>query len=203
MPNGKAFPKLSAWNQARWTLAKGRSRISSAQPYLLSASHTIFMYMESFSWIPLRRELVRETFLIYNMSNFFQFDNNMAIILAETCQTITEYMQIFKKDNKNDVANCMLFFKNYNRLLWRQCSLSTFCLDKNPVRQGLPVWFSNICDICSIKMKLILTLLYLHCIFLSVLMFVWINLNIPHNLNFSTWTELTSLMRILPMAPLL
>lgn len=43
---------------------------------------------------------MRETFLIYNMSNFFQFDNNMAIIFAETCQTITEYVQFFKKDNK-------------------------------------------------------------------------------------------------------
>lgn len=32
-----------------------------------------------------------------NMSNFFQFDNNMAIILAETCQEITEYMQSKKK----------------------------------------------------------------------------------------------------------
>lgn len=31
------------------------------------------------------------------MSNFFQFDNNMAIILAETCQEITEYMQIKKR----------------------------------------------------------------------------------------------------------
>lgn len=57
----------------------------------------------------------------------------MAIILAETCQRITEYVQIFKKDNKNDVANCRLFFKKYNRLLWRQCSLSIYCL-KNPCK---------------------------------------------------------------------
>lgn len=34
---------------------------------------------------------------ISNMSNFFQFDNNMAIILAETCQEITEYKKIKKK----------------------------------------------------------------------------------------------------------
>lgn len=87
--------------------------------------------------------------------------------------------KFFKKDNKNDVANCRLFFKKYNRLLWRQCSLSTYCFKKVSVRQGLPIWFSNICDVCSIKMKLILTRLHLYCILLSVLMFVWINLNIP------------------------
>lgn len=34
------------------------------------------------------------------MSNFFQFDNNMAIILTETCQNITGYMQIKKKRTK-------------------------------------------------------------------------------------------------------
>lgn len=50
------------------------------------------------------------------MSNFFQFDNNMAIILTETCQNITGYMQIKKKKNKNDVANCVLYFNKYGRL---------------------------------------------------------------------------------------
>lgn len=62
---------------------------------------------------------------------------------------------------------------------------------KTTKRQGLPVWFSNICDTYSVKIQIILTDLYFYCILLYVLMFVWINLNIPRNLNSSTQTELT------------